>query len=94
MRRRRASRLATEPDAAALEERLLRFVRDDLAGGRPLAIDADTYLFADGLIDSLKILQLIAFLELEIGRDIPDSDVVMKNFRTVHTMASRFGGPR
>jgi acyl carrier protein len=79
-------------DVAALEERLLRFVRGELLGGRPIAIDADTYLFADGLIDSLKILQLIAFLELQIGRQIPDFEVVMEHFRTVRTMAVRFGG--
>jgi acyl carrier protein len=79
---------------AALETRLLRFVRDDLLTGRAVPIDPDTYLFADGLIDSLKILQLIAFLELEIGRRIPDGDVVMEHFRTVRTMAGRFGSER
>ena len=77
-------------DAATLEERVLHFVRTELAG-RALAIDADSYLFDDGLIDSLKILQLIAFVELQIGRDIPDSDVVMEHFRTVRAMAARFG---
>jgi acyl carrier protein len=84
----------TDVDAAALEEQLLRFVRGKLLEGRPIAIDAGTYLFEDGLIDSLKILQLIAFLELQIGREIPDVEVVMEHFRTVRTMASRFGEPR
>ena len=83
-----------ETEALALEERLLRFVRMELLGGRPIDIDADTYLFAEGLIDSLKVVQLIAFLELQIGREIPDTDVVMKHFRTVKTMANRFGTPR
>ena len=44
-----------------------------------------------GLIDSLKILQLIAFIEAEIDRTIPETDVVMDNFRSVRTMAARFG---
>jgi acyl carrier protein len=81
-------------DVATLEERLLRFVRGELLGGRPIPVDADTYLFADGLIDSLRILQLIAFLELQTGREIPDVEVVMAHFRTVRTMAARFGEPR
>ena len=82
-----------EVNAPDLEERLLQFVRTELLGGRTLAVDANTHLFADGLIDSLKIVQLIAFLELQIGRDIPDTEIVMKHFRTVRTMARRFGGP-
>jgi acyl carrier protein len=81
-------------DVAMLEERLLQFVRGELLERRPIPIDADTYLFADGLIDSLKILQLIAFLEMQIGREIPDAEVVMKHFRTVRTMAGRFGDGR
>lgn len=87
--------MPTDADAAvALEERLLRFVRGELLEGRPIPIDANTYLFAEGLIDSLKILQLIAFLELQIGRQIPDVEVVMEHFRTVRTMAARFGERR
>jgi acyl carrier protein len=84
------------PDVATanLEERLLAFVRAELLSGRPIEIDAETHLFAEGLIDSLKVVQLIAFLELQIGREIPDREVVMKHFRTVRTMAARFGAQR
>jgi acyl carrier protein len=73
------------------ESRLLEFVRGDLLRRTDVAIDENTYLFDDGLIDSLKILQLIAFVEIETGRTIPDRDIVMSNFRTVRTIAQRFG---
>jgi acyl carrier protein len=73
-----------------LIDALLAFVRDDLLRGRDVAIDADTYLFDDGMVDSLGILRLIAFLELQIGRSIEDNEVVMKHFRTVRTMARQF----
>lgn len=86
--------MPSDLDAVRLEEHLLRFVRTELLAERPVEIDGDTHLFADGLIDSLKIVQLIAFLELQTGREIPDTEVVMKHFRTVRTMASRFGGGR
>jgi nucleoside-diphosphate-sugar epimerase/acyl carrier protein len=79
-----------QPENTDLEARILDFVSTSLLGGHPGAIDADTYLFDEGLIDSLKILQLIAFIETEIGRTIPDTDVVMANFRSVRTMAERF----
>lgn len=87
------SRMVThliQPDSSGLEARILGYVRTSLLADRADPIDADTYLFDEGLIDSLKILQLIAFIETEIGRTIPDTDVVMDNFRTVRTMAARF----
>jgi nucleoside-diphosphate-sugar epimerase/acyl carrier protein len=83
-----------QPENAALEPRILDFVRTSLLDGRAVPIDADTYLFDNGLIDSLKILQLIAFIETETGRPIPDADVVMGNFRSVRTMAARFAAPQ
>lgn len=75
----------------AFETRLLAFIRRELLPDSKTAIDEHTYLFDEGLIDSLKILQLIAFLEVETARAIPDRDIVMEHFRTVQAMAARFG---
>ena len=77
-----------------LTNELLAFVRGDLLKGKDVAIDADTYLFDDGLVDSLSILPLIAFLEMRIGRSIPDQEVVMEHFRSVRAMDRRFGPSR
>ena len=74
-----------------LTSELLAFVRGDLLKEKNVTIDADTYLFDDGLVDSLGILTLIAFLELRIGRSIPDQEVVMENFRSVRAIERRFG---
>jgi len=76
-----------------LTHALLTFVRADLLKGRAVEVDPDTYLFDEGLVDSLGILRLIAFLELQIGRPIADKEVVMEHFRTVRTIATRFGAP-
>lgn len=77
---------------AGLTAAVLAFVREDLLKGREVAIDADTYLFDEGMVDSLGILRLIAFLELQLGRSIADSEVVMEHFRTVRAIDRRFGG--
>lgn len=78
----------------AFESRVLSFVRRELLHDSTIAIDEHTYLFEAGLIDSLKILQLIAFLEVETGRTIPDREIVMEHFRSVSAMAARFApGP-
>ena len=76
---------------SGFEDALLAFVRGDLLKGRDVNVDADTYLFDAGMVDSLGILKLIAFLELQIGRPVADSEVVMEHFRSVATIARRFG---
>jgi len=72
-------------------ERLLHYVNNELLAERNLRAEPDTPLFADGWIDSLSILKLIAQVELLIGREIPDHEIVMENFRTVDTIAEHFG---
>jgi acyl carrier protein len=69
---------------------LLQFVNDSLLGDSGAKVDVDTPLFEDGWLDSLKILQLIAFLELKSGRKIPDELIVMDRFRTVEVIAQGF----
>ena len=71
-------------------ESLLKFVNDDLLAQPGKKIGPDTPLFEDGGIDSLKILQLIAFLEVRSGRKIPDELIVMDRFRTVGVIAENF----
>jgi len=74
-----------------LTDSLLTFVRNDLLKGRAVDLHADSYLFDEGMVDSLGILRLIAFLELEIGRPIGDHEVVMEHFRTIRTIDRTFG---
>jgi acyl carrier protein len=69
---------------------LLTFVNEDLLAGSKDKIAPDTPLFDEGWIDSLKILRLIAFLELRSGKKIPDELIVMDRFRTVETIAKNF----
>jgi len=69
---------------------LLQFVNEDLLAGSKRKVDMDTQLFEDGWLDSMKILQLIAFLEIESGRRIPDEQIVMDRFRTVAVITRNF----
>ena len=76
-----------------LEQRLLSFTRDKLADPRIApSITAETRLFEDQVIDSLKILELIAFLQSSLDRKIPDSQIVLANFRSIETIARVFTG--
>jgi acyl carrier protein len=71
-------------------ERLLKFVNDNLLAGSEKKAGPDTPLFDDGWIDSLKVLQLIAFVEIQSGRRIPDEMIVMDRFRTVGEIVRNF----
>lgn len=57
-----------------------------------IVITADTPLFARGVIDSLGILELIAWTEVNTGRIVPDESIRMDNFGTVARIAHTFVG--
>ena len=54
------------------------------------AVDADTPLFANGLINSIRVLQLIAWTEHALDMRIPDARIRMDHFRTVRRIADTF----
>ena len=51
-------------------------------------VDDDTELFESGLIDSMRILQLIAWTERETGRRVQDQQIQMDNFHTPQRIAA------
>lgn len=55
-----------------------------------VVITADTPLFARGVIDSLGILELIAWTEVNTGQIVPDESIRMDNFGTVARIAQMF----
>lgn len=77
--------MATEP----FTERLLGWLNRKLAPPG-MVIDADTPLFSGGLINSIRILELIAWTERETGRPIPDAMIRMDNFHSARRIAEVF----
>ena len=59
-------------------------------GSKGIVITADTPLFARGVIDSLGILELIAWTEVNTGQVVPDESIRMDNFGTVARIAQTF----
>lgn len=58
-----------------------------------VTIDADMPLFANGLIDSIRVLRLIAWTEHALDLRIPDARIRMDYFRTVRAIADHFAAP-
>ena len=57
-----------------------------------VTIQAETPLFAGGLMTSIRVLELIAYTERAIESTIPDSRMRMDNFHTVARIADVFLG--
>ncbi len=53
-------------------------------------IEAETPLFRQGVLASIRILDLIAWTERAIGRTITDREIRMENFQTVSRIADVF----
>lgn len=73
-------------------EQTLAWINRDLAPPG-VTIRRNTRLFADRLIDSIRILHLIAWTERAIGREIPDRAISMENFQSVQHIADAFLEP-
>lgn len=58
-----------------------------------VSVHAQTPLFAAGIVSSIKVLDLIAWTERAIGREVADSEIRLDNFRSVARIADFFVEP-
>jgi acyl carrier protein len=69
-------------------ELLMDYVKEELArGGAPLLREDDD-LFNTGILDSLGVLQMVAFIEKQFGIQVPDEDVVYENFSSIDSLSN------
>ncbi len=54
------------------------------------SLEDDTGLFSEGLIDSLSVMDLVAFVEEQLGCPIPPAEITLDNFDSINRIA-RFG---
>ena len=67
-------------------EILLDYVKDELAHGRMPNLNVDDDLLSAGILDSMGILELVAFIDKQFGIQVPDEDVVLENFMSVSAL--------
>jgi acyl carrier protein len=46
-------------------------------------LEDDTALFSDGLMDSLSVIELVSFIEKQIGCAIPPAEITLQNFDSI-----------
>ena len=67
---------------------LLGYIKEEIMHGRGSNITADDDLLKAGILDSLGILQLVAFIEKQFGLQVPDEDVIFENFFSVSALSN------
>ena len=70
------------------KETLKQFMAHELLNGAGKAeLKDDDELLLSGLIDSLAVVRLIAFIEEDLGIHVPPEDVIIENFQTLQAMS-------
>jgi len=67
-----------------MKEELIEYIKKEFVEDPDEEIDETTPLISSGLIDSLSIVSLVAFIDKKLGVKIPDEKGVVENFETVN----------
>lgn len=66
-----------------MKDKISNYIIHHIAKQKIDTIHADDDLLADGLIDSLGMMKLVAFVEKEAQIKIPPEDMTLENFMTI-----------
>lgn len=65
---------------------LQTFLHDELLNGHTVAPDED--LLLSGLLDSLGVMALVAFIEKSQAAPVPPGDITIENFSTLDAIVA------
>jgi acyl carrier protein len=72
-----------------VENAVERFIVDEiLLGDSQTRIEPSQSLIGSGVLDSLALLRLIAFIEEQFGVTVNDDEVIPDNFETINEIKS------
>jgi acyl carrier protein len=75
-------------DRDKLQTGLLELINGELSLDPSVEVDSTTDLLLTGLVDSLGVVAIVAWLEDLLGLEIDPMDVVLEHFQTVDLMVS------
>lgn len=67
---------------------LAEYIKNEVIRNRNASLDESEDLIGAGILDSLGILQLVAFIHDAFGIDVPDEDVIFENFHSLESIAN------
>jgi 2-hydroxymuconate-semialdehyde hydrolase len=66
-----------------MKEELIEYIMKEFVEDPDEELDENTPLISSGLIDSLSVVSLVAFIDKKYGVKIPDEKGTVDNFETV-----------
>ena len=75
-----------EGEVTAFADELLAMINAEVSFDPSEEITPETDLLLTGLVDSLGVVQIVAWMEDRLGIEIEPVDVVLENFQTVDRM--------
>ncbi len=70
-----------------IEEQVRRFIMENMKSELPADLTADYRLIDNGVLDSMAMFEVIAFIEESYGIQIDDEDLEADNFETTRAIA-------
>ena len=68
---------------AEIENKLIDYFREKV----DTVVDSDTLLLEEKVIDSMGVIELVAFLEATYGVEFTDDDLTVDNFKTIGSIS-------
>jgi acyl carrier protein len=72
----------------SISEQLVHMIATDVAAHDAEVVAADTDLLLTGLVDSLGVVRIVAWIEDELNIVIDPTDVTLENFQTIDRMVA------
>jgi acyl carrier protein len=67
-------------------QKIKEYILSDIANDSSLSLSKEDDLLGSGIIDSMGIMKLVAFIEDSTGVNIPAGDLVIENFMTLNAI--------
>lgn len=74
-------------DRATIQETIREFIYKGFPAARSKRIQDHDLLLENGIIDSLGVLDIVAFLEAQFGLKISDDELELEDFASIETLA-------
>jgi acyl carrier protein len=65
---------------------LIEYIKKEIMHNTNAKLNEEEDLLSAGILDSLGILQLAAYIDKTFGIEVPDEDVVYENFNSVQAL--------
>lgn len=71
-----------------MKQKLITYIKEELAIEPVTEIDDNEDLLGTGIVDSVGMMRLIEFIEKESNIAIPQEDIIVENFMTIERMVA------